>query len=249
MNIMSEPIINIMNAQISHHMTCVSGFWKVKNKHNDNYINWFETSLKINCPYVFFSDKDTIEIIKKYRQNLPTFYVECNISDFITNKYKDKMLTHKLHCPSVELNLIWNEKIFLIKKAFELNPFLTDFFCWVDAGICLYRNKPPPSTPFPNLDKLYKLPTHKFIYSSSQPYNPGLVTVEKYYHHISGTTYILHKSIINDFCKLYENYLDTLINTNNIWTDQVILTHIFKDHSHLFYKLCHGYGEIFPHMY
>ena len=37
------------------------------------------------------------------------------------------MLTDPIHCPSVEVNLIWNEKIFLIKRALELNPFLSDF--------------------------------------------------------------------------------------------------------------------------
>jgi hypothetical protein len=229
-------------------MTCVSGYWIVNNKHGNNYDNWFKNSLKINCPYVFFSDKETIEKIKLYREGLPTFYVECNISEFITNKYKDKMKTHSIHCPSVELNLIWNEKIFLIKKALELNPFFTDYFCWVDAGICIYRTTPCPTIPFPNIEKLNKLPKDKFIYSSSNPYIDEQVKTNNYYHHISGT-YILHKNIINDFSKLYESYLDKLIDENNIWTDQVILTHIFKENKSIFYELCSGYGEIFSRMY
>ena len=48
---------------------------------------------------------------------------------------------------------------------------------------------------------------------------------------------------------MYENYLDKLLDKNNIWTEQVILTHMFKDNKHLFYELCSGYGEIFPRMY
>jgi len=232
-----------------YNMTCVSGFWRVNNKHGNQYMNWFQNSLKINCPYVFFSDKETIEIIKKYRQNLPTFYVECNIQDFFTYKYKDKMITHPIHCPSVELNLIWNEKIFLIKKALELNPFFTDFFCWVDAGICTYRNILPPKIPFPNIDKLNKLPKDKFIYSSSNPYIEMNVTNNNYYHNISATAFILHKNIINDFANIYEKYLDKLIDKNNIWTEQVILTHIYKDYKDIFYELCSGYGEIFPVLY
>ena len=198
---------------------------------------------------MFFSDKDTIEIIKKYRENLPTFYVECNIQYFVTYKYINKMITHPVHCPSLELTLIWNEKIFLIKKAFELNPFFSEYFCWVDAGICTYRNKKPLHMPFPNIDKLNKLPKDKFIYSSSSGYNETNVTVNNYYHHISGTSYILHKNIINSFAKLYENYLDKLIDKNNIWTDQVLLTHIYKDHKYLFYELCSGYGTILPVIY
>lgn len=243
-----------MNNQIEkYNMTCVSGYWKVNNKYCDisgnSYTEWFKNTLQINCPYVFFSDKETIKTIKKYRHHLPTFYVECNMEDFFTQKYKEKMITHPEHCPSIEVNLIWNEKIFLIKKALEFNPFSSDFFCWADAGLCTYRDNLPPTIPFPNLDKLNKLPTDKFIYSSSYHYNEIKVKKDNYYHHITGTTYILHKNIINNFADIYEKYLDKLIDKNNIWTDQVILTHIYKDHKDLFFKLCIGYGEIFPHMY
>ena len=35
-------------------MTCVSGFWTVNNKHGNQYMDWFQNSLKVNCPYVFF---------------------------------------------------------------------------------------------------------------------------------------------------------------------------------------------------
>ena len=230
-------------------LTCVSGYWKVTNKHGDKYMDWFHTSLKINCPYVFFSDKETIEIIKKYRQDLPTVYIECNIEQFVTYPYKDKMISHPTHCPDVLLNLIWNEKIFLLQKALNINPFQSEFFCWIDAGICVYRDKLPPPTPFPNLDKLNKLPKNQFLYSASNPYYENAVQTTNYYHHVSGTSYILHKNIINDFAQLYHHYLTKLVNNFNIWTDQVILTHMFKNHKYLFHKVCDGYGEIVAELY
>ncbi len=229
-------------------MTCVSGYWRVANKHDDKYMEWFKNSLKINCPYVFFCDKETVSMIQSYRQHLPTYYVICHIHDFEMYKYKDKMISDSTHCPSIELNLIWNEKIFLIKKASELNPFSSEFFCWVDAGICTFRNDTPPIESFPNLYKLDQLPTNKFIYSSSNPYHEEEVRTNHYYHHISGT-YILHKSIIHDFVNLYQQYLDKLLDKNNIWTDQVILTHIYKDYKHIFYELCRGYGACIVCMY
>ena len=230
-------------------LTCVSGYWKMHNKHGDQFTNWFNTSLKINCPYVFFSDKETIEFIKPYREGLPTVYIELNIEDFVTYPYKDRMITDSYHCPNVLLNVIWNEKIFLIQKVLDLNPFQSDFFCWVDAGICIYRNKAPPSIPFPDINKLNELPTNKFIYSSSQPYTENDGKNLHLYHHICGTSYILHKNIIPYFTNLFHQYFTALVDTNNIWTDQVILTHIFKNHQNLFYKLCDGYGEIVAQLY
>ena len=77
------------------------------------------------------------------------------------------MVRSSTHCPSVELNLIWNEKIFLIQRALELNIFESDYFIWIDAGISIFRDITPPSYSFPNINKLINLPKDKFIYSSS----------------------------------------------------------------------------------
>jgi hypothetical protein len=229
-------------------LTCVTGYWAIKNKHDDKYLSWFNNSLKINCPYIVFSNKEGIEIIKKYRHDLPTYYIEYNIEDFYTNKYKDRMITHPSHCPSVELNMIWNEKLILINKAKNLNPYNSNYFCWVDAGLCTYRDIKPPNEPFPDINKLNNLPNNKFIYSASDYWMQHLVSNNNYYHHISGT-YILHKNIIELFTNIYKEYMDKLIDKNNIWTDQVILTHIYKDNPSLFYKLCDGYGTIFNILY
>ena len=230
-------------------VTCVSCFFRVKNKHDIQYNEWFKKSLTIRCPYVFFTDEENVNFIKECRGDLPTFYVICTIEDFHTYKFKDKMITHPHHCPSVELNMIWNEKIFFMNRALTINPFQSEWFIWIDAGICVYRYNTPPSIPFPNMDKLNTLPKDKFIYSESEPYNEPDVRLDNYYHHVTATSFILHKNILYDFTKLYENYLDKLIDKNNIWTEQVIYTHVFKDHKHLFYRLCSGYGAVVPNMY
>lgn len=229
-------------------LSIVSGYWSVKNKHDLKYLEWFKSSLQIQCPYVFFGNKESIELIKTYRGTLPTYYIELAIEDFYTYKFKNIFKIDRSHCPSAELNMIWNEKIFLIEKASKINPFNSTHFAWIDAGICTYRTKTPPSIPFPNISKLNKLPLDKFIFTSSdRPYfEPKLLS--KYYHYVSGT-YLLNIHIISSFINLYKEYLDKLVTPNNIYTDQVILTHIYKDHPELFYKLGHGYGELVPLLY
>jgi len=224
-------------------LTCVSSYFPVKNKHSNKYLEWFENSLAINCPYVFFTNKNNVELIKSFRKELPTYYIECEIEDFYTYKYKNKMITHPIHCPSVELNLIWNEKIFMIKKASEINPFNSEWFKWIDAGICIYRDVKPPENVF-NINKINELPKDKLIYSSSDNYNEKLIGIKNYYHCVSGTSFILNKNFIKIYENIYIKYLDKLINKNNIWTDQLIHTHILKDFPKLFFKLCDGYGEI-----
>jgi len=235
---------------VQSYLTCVSGFWPIKNKHGTKFQEWFKTSLRINCPYVFFSTQQGIEIIKPFREGLPTHYIECNIEDFYTYQYKANMPIHPQHCPSQELNLIWHEKLFLVERAAQANPFHSQFFCWVDAGVCIYREKPPVRMPFPNLQKVNKLPKDKFIYSSSnEPLLDHLVATKSYYHYIAGTAYILHANIINHFVELYKAYLakifhETELYKDNLWTDQVIWTHIFKAYPYKFYKIGEGYGDV-----
>ena len=45
--------------------TIVSGYWVIDNKHKkEDFIDWFNNTLKINCPYVFFGDETSLNIIK-----------------------------------------------------------------------------------------------------------------------------------------------------------------------------------------
>jgi hypothetical protein len=197
---------------------------------------------------VFFGNKESIDLIKQFRGNLPTYYIEYEIENFETYKYKDSMAIHDTHCPSVELNLIWNEKIFMIQKASIVNPYNSSYFTWVDAGHCSYRKKTPPNKPFPDLNKLDKLPQNKFIYTSSESPSFKPPKLDEYYHYISGT-YCIHISFIDRFSRLYIIYLDKYVNKEAIYTDQVILTKIYTDYPGIFHKLGHGYGEIVPLLY
>ena len=99
----------------------------------------------------------------------------------------------------------------MIQQALKLDPFSSEFFMWIDAGICVYRDNPPSSISFPNINVLNKLPKDKFIYSSTDrtTYSDKFQKGEYHlYHLISGTTYILHKNIIDSFVELYKEYLN-----------------------------------------
>jgi hypothetical protein len=235
---------------MSFPLTIVSGYWIVKNKHDNKFLNWFKNTLSINCPYVFFGTKETIELAKQYRKDLPTHYIELEIHDFFTYAYKDKLSVSNSDCPSTELNLIWNEKLFLVKKAIELNHFHSDFFLWADAGLCVYRDKQPPNKVFPNILKLATLPKNKFIFTSSESHIFESQKINNYnYHHICGTSYLFHRENIDTIVNLYKDKLNNIDDSSRMYTDQVILTLIYKENPVLFHKLGHGYGEAVPLLY
>lgn len=232
-------------------LTIVSGYWIVTNKHGDKFLEWFEKSLKINCPYVFFGTKETIAIVKEHRGLLPTHYIELELSDFYTQRYCKDFQTDPTHCPSKELNMIWNEKLFLMQKAAHLNPFKSEFFAWVDAGITNYRNKTPPTTVFPDPAKLKTLPKDKLIFTASGPakFKAEQVSPTTYYHFVSGT-FMLHKAYIDSFVEKYSQYLDKYVPMKTtVFTEQVILTYMYKDNPVWFHILGYGYGYLLALLY
>ena len=38
------------------------------NLYGNKFNNWFNNTLKINCPYIFFGSKNSLQIIKSYRK-------------------------------------------------------------------------------------------------------------------------------------------------------------------------------------
>jgi hypothetical protein len=233
-------------------LTVVSCFYLINNKYKDNYRFWLKNSLKINAPYVFFGTKETIEMAKSIRKNLPTYYIDLEIINFETYKYIDYIVEDHVHCPSRELAMIWLNKLFFIKRAVEINPFNTEQFAWVDAGIYFYRNLHPPLKTFDE-EKIKKLPTDRFIFSSSEYkfFIPDLVKDNNLYHYISGN-FIISKYLISQVCEIYDEILkDKLPLKNKCYTnDQVFYTimyHMFGDG--MFYKLSDGYGAVINELY
>jgi len=230
-------------------LTCVSCYYPIKNKHGNKYNEWFKNSLSINAPYVFFCEAKNIDFIKQFRKDLPTYFIEYPIESFYNYQFKESIKTHPVNCPSVELKMVWNEKIFMVHQASILNPFKTEWFQWIDAGVCVYRNYPPPEIKYPNKVKLDNLPKDRLIYSSSQMYDESKLVPGNYYHYVAGTSYLMHSSMINNFVGIYTKYLHDLVDKDYIFTDQDILSYILKDNRLLFFKLCDGYGNVVPCMY
>lgn len=230
---------------INYDITLVSGYWVLqKNKFNNSkYNEWFNNTLTVNSPLIFFSDSiSIINLVKKIRKKLPTYYVVLDMNQFVTNKYKDLFIIDNIHCPSKELNMVWNEKIFLLQKSLEINPFNSNFYCWYDAGLCLFRDRKIPEikldSSFLNKNKIsFTNPSHIKKYEQNKLKDYG-------YHYVTGTAYIIPKKIIPIVTKKYKQYLDNYVDDKFLWTDQVIWTHIYNDYPELFENIGEGYGYL-----
>ena len=225
-------------------ITAVSGYWDVVNKHTSQSFNrWFENTLKINQRYIFFCNNDTQAAIASFRGDHETSFIVHPLEQFYAKLYTIKEWKHPIHVPSNNLGMIWHEKIHMIKLAkdncIQTNTS-TEFYIWIDAGICTYRNVLPPTTRLTIAD-VNALPHDKIIYTDSQ----------ETLHRFSGTSFLLHHTIIDDVHELYYKEL-TLCNQQRVWecgVDQIIFTRLMNKYPHMFLKVGNGYGTLLGILY
>jgi hypothetical protein len=225
-------------------LTIVSGFINVHhNKYSlEKYYQWFKTSLLIPGNVIFFGTPEILEYVKTIRPDF--FFVEYTLEECYSYKYKESIQTDPVHCPSKELCIVWNEKICMLQKASKMNPFNTDYFIWIDAALPNYREKVPPAfgcLPEINFSKDHLICTKlkPFFNKNKTSYNPF----------ITGGNLLVHKDFIDKFSEIYARYIDTLLPSKIICTDEIVLTHIYKDCPELFEVFKYGYGSLVRYLF
>jgi hypothetical protein len=131
-------------------LTLSTCFYLLKNKHNiDNYKKWIKNFLSIvnNFNLVIYTNNESLKVFEEFidKNNKNILIVIKNIEDFYLYKYKDKWI--KNHTNSKislhdridwKVNLLWNEKIYLVKNTIDNKYFDTPLFGWCDIGY--FRN-------------------------------------------------------------------------------------------------------------
>lgn len=140
-------------------VTLVSAYYKVPSKHSHTeFLGWMEGLLQTTDNLVIFTEEWLIPVMEQAangsRHHGNTKYVISNISDSMVGKrYRQSAwaaqlsvdLEAELH-KTVETYWIWNEKVEMVRRVVEENPFNSDLFFWVDIGYLRtsggrYKNK------------------------------------------------------------------------------------------------------------
>ena len=204
------------------------------------YNDWFNSSLRINMPYIIFTEPSSFLTLAKHRRNLPTLYVPYNEDNFFLRFPEELMKetdewTHEKHVPSKKLSHIWLEKMNLIKLASQLEPN-AEFYVWIDAGIVTYRHQQPPSTEW-SKEVLSSLPKDRISYSR----------VEGEYHSFAATVMLFPKSMIPIAHYIfYGLHRDCLAEIRD-WrcgSEQFIWTLALIRYPDMFHAISYDYGSI-----
>jgi hypothetical protein len=210
----------------SNKCTLVTAFYDFEKKKNtsDKYYEWMENFLPhLNSYIIIFTDERSYMKIYNLRKNHlgKTKIALLPISDFYTYKYmdhwkKDLIRDHE-GCHSVELYMIWNEKSMFVKRAIEINPFDTEYYCWSDIGMIRNSRYSRYIQDYPKVrsdvdeSKMYLLNIqHQF---NENDFNfKGLATERyRYINAIGGGVIFGHKKVFMKWIDKYYEMLDEFV--------------------------------------
>lgn len=258
----------ISNIQIKL-ITFVTSWYKLKSKFSHNkYISWIKNLLSItnNFNLIIFTNKESYQLIEKLidktKQNIHVIFRE--FEQFNTYQFKDfwiknhNISTMELHKNTDwKLNMLWNEKIFFIKEAVQLQIVKTKYYGWCDIGY--FRNEPDNVhtnylTNWPNNDKLanfHSLIHYGCVQTNKEQYELLENNYKEHYKNninkkepnpdynsicFAGGFFILPMNIVKIYADLYKDKLTYYFKNNFfIKDDQVIVADIIFNNRNLFY--------------
>jgi len=121
----------------------------------DEYLKWFEITLKLRVPMVLFLDRDMQEYIDERRgdmfsdneylktqtlyqtvEDIPYYGLKDQIQEILdSDQYKKDMADpERIECKQAMYPIIQYSKFPWLTQAAAMNPHESDYFFWLDAG-------------------------------------------------------------------------------------------------------------------
>jgi hypothetical protein len=160
----------------------------------EEYLKWFELTLKLKCPMILFVGDDVRTFIEEKRLSIPTEIIIQSITDIPyynlkgkidkiikSKKYKQKISDpNRIECRHSMYSIIQYSKFKWLQRAIEENPFNSKFFFWMDAGASRFFEDYDLSKTYPSangLDALNEM-GDKFLIQMNTEYYPDLSNAE-----------------------------------------------------------------------
>ena len=197
---------------------------------------WIPNLMRLQTPMVIYTTKEMESYFleqRRYKKNI-TQVILVSFEDFYTYRFKKEWeamhdTDPEKHIHNVELYMIWNEKINLVQKTANKNPFGTEYFVYIDAGYLrkieheMYVNWPDEKLFGNTLDKdkvyVYDIHLNNKVY-------------------ISGGFFAGTRNAFQKFHKLYYRTMEDILLSKKkdvfIGKDQNLYLHIVTQYPHLF---------------
>jgi len=206
--------------------TIVTAYYELKNSKysTDAYNEWIENFMQIPSYMIIFVENDfyaskIYNLRTNYKDKtkiliLPFEKLKCYQYMDYWNKDYERDIEKEFH--NQNLYILWNEKTAFMKKAKELNPFNTNYYCWCDIGMVREKEmlnyiKTFPSPKMLNIindnSKVYLLNIDKFT-DLEEKYINDACDAFKYTNRNGSGVIVCHKDMVDTWYEIYYEMLN-----------------------------------------
>ena len=241
---------------------------RVDGREWDNYLKWFDITLKLKVPMVLFITEDLVEFVEERRKDIPTDVIIQTVDDIPYYKLKDEIQgildsdqykedmsdPERIECQQAMYSIIQYSKFPWLQQAVELNPHKSDIFFWLDAGGSRFFNNFDLTEPYPGTAAIESLEDmgESFLIQMNSEYYKDLYEAEElseeYLYdnrsYVLGSMFGGHKNIIPKIVDMVDDVLmNKMIGKNNINNEQIALGYLVKKYPNDFSIYTRTNGE------
>lgn len=227
----------------------------------EDYLSWFSETLKVKSPMVIFVEESLKSFVETNRKGLPTKiivqpleeipYYELNgeIQDILDSEnFKNNIgAPTRVECKMSLYNVVIYSKFPWVQRVIEENPFNSEYFMWIDAGLSRFFDEHGVTTknPYPSESAIDTLLENKecVLIQTSMSYYPDLVNAtecsEDYFW--DARTWIMAglwgggSDVLLKFCDMVDDVLrNKMIKNKVINNEQNAMAYLYKNNDDMF---------------
>ena len=219
----------------------------------DQYLKWFEKTLKLQVPMVLFIEDSLKDFVNEKRGDLPTkiicqtveeipyYHLKEPIQEILdSDDYKNNISDpDRIECKQAMYSVIQYSKFPWLNHAAKLNSFDSDVYFWLDAGASRFFNNFDLTELYPGKSAIESLKDmgesfliqmnseyYKDLYEASELSKEYLYDNRSY---VLGSMFGGHKNVIPKIVDMVDDVLvDKMMTENNINNEQIALGYLVK---------------------
>ena len=222
----------------------------------DEYLKWFDITLKLKVPMVLFVTEDLVEFVRERRaddqteliiqsiEEIPYYYLKDTIQKILdSDQYKEDISDpERIECKQAMYSVIQYSKFPWLTRASEVNPFGSDYFFWLDAGASRFFEGYDLSQEYPSKEALKSLEGmgESFLVQMNTEYYKDLANAETldldYLYdnrsYVLGSMFGGHKNSLSKVGEMIDNILrNDMIANKTVNNEQIALGYLIKKYS------------------
>jgi hypothetical protein len=228
----------------------------------DEYLQWIQKTLQLNCNLFIVTESKFVPFMKEHRPHYPTYIKEDRLENASYYKYLPQMKNilesteykkciaypNRVECVLPEYNVIQYSKFGWLEEAIRINPFQTDYFFWMDAGISRFFGDVDIRLPYPG-----RLPSNQFIIQKRHDLDTYTIDdtfLWKADNLVKGTMFGGHKESLLCISKKVEEVFESMLSQQIVNNEQIALAIVYHKNKELFHIVedSHTHLQLFKHL-